>query len=206
MPSRSCRRLALARPSPGSCATLSLFRKAQVNIDVETLALASGIASLIEVAVLFVQHLLARSHAGPGWWTLGMASVTLAAAVSLLRDHPAAGPAANVASLALYVAGLEFLYMGVLRFLGRRERRGWLVGFWLTAVLVITYFSFVQKSLTAYMLMVSVAVVVLATLGARALVGPATQAFSGSASLLAATLLAFGAFHAVRIPFRRSQC
>lgn len=171
-----------------------------MNIDVQTLALASGIASLIEVAVLFFQYLLARNHPGPGWWTLGMGSVAVAAAVSLLRNDRTVGPFANVASLALYVAGLSLLYVGLLRFLGRRERRRWLVGYCVSAVLIVAYFSFVQKSLTAYMLMVSVSVVLLAGLGTRELLGPATRAFPGSARILAAALLAFGVYHAARIP------
>lgn len=171
-----------------------------MNIDVQTLALASGIASLIEVAVLFFQYRLARNHPGPGWWTLGMASITVAAAASLLRDQPTVGPFTNVASLALYVTGLSLLYVGVLRFLSRRERRSWLVGYCASAVAIVAYFSFVQRSLTAYMLIVSVSVVLLACLGARALLGPATRGFAESARMLAAALLAFGVYHAARIP------
>lgn len=90
-------------------------------MDVRTLAIVMGALHLAMVVVLAVQFGARRGYHGVGWWL----AWTIAAAAGLacvpLRLVPAFTKAAILLQNPLLVAAALFLYVGLLRFFGRRE-------------------------------------------------------------------------------------
>ena len=169
-----------------------------MNLDVHTLIIVIGFTNFMQVIALFIQFLLDRSHNGPGWWTLGSAFWASGAAFNYLRDVPALGPFAIAANNILFVSGMGLLYVGVLRFLGLRERRGWLIGLCSFISLVAIYFSYFNDNLAARRVNISIALAVLSFLIARALFAHRSRAATASSHFLAAVFLINGIFFAVR--------
>lgn len=172
-----------------------------MEIDVLTLALAAGIVSVIEVGVLFAQHRIDSAHAGPGWWTAGMAGIASASFVSLLRSTQTVERLATIVALALFVGGLLLLYVGVVRFMGGRERPGWLVGFWAASVVAMAAFAAVGDAVVGYQLLRTASIAVVSFGGVRVITRADRHAFPRSARFLAAVFAILGAVFAIRFPF-----
>ncbi len=171
-----------------------------MGIDVLTLALAAGIASVIEVGVLFAQHRIDRAHAGPGWWTLGMAGVAIASFVGIFRATPALESLATVAGLALFVGGLLLLYVGVVRFTGGRERLGWVVGAWVACVAAVGIFAVADEAVVGFQVLRTASIIVVSFAVVLVLVRTDRHAYARSARLLAVVFATLGAFFVLRIP------
>ena len=167
-------------------------------MDILTLAIIQSLASGMQVAALFGQYRMDKTHSGSDWWTVGSALLALGFAVNLLRNIPPFGMTAIIANSVMFFTGLAFLYVGVLRFFGRQERRGRLVSFGLFFILLIVYFTVVDNNLMARRLIVSIAVAALSFFIAAALFAHKTRSLRDSAHFLAVVFLVNGCFFILR--------
>ncbi|WP_295449412.1 diguanylate cyclase [uncultured Thiodictyon sp.] len=140
--------------------------------------------------VLLVQYRVDKadhvSDNGTGWWALGIASLGLGFVFDFIREASSSlGLAAVLLNHLFFVSGMVFLYIGVLRFLGRRERRSPLLGFLLVFVLIVAFFTFLDNSLIAGRVIVSLAVAIVSFVIARALLRYKPRDIETSAVLLA---------------------
>ena len=117
-------------------------------MDVRTMAVMVGVVNVLLAVVLLVQYRLSRSYPGVGWWAAGQGAVAVGFAVSVLRGPSLLGHLAVPAYQALIVLGVVLILVGVLRFLGRRERPSWLVAAWLVFVAWSAFHTFVADSAT----------------------------------------------------------
>jgi PAS domain S-box-containing protein len=92
-------------------------------IDIRSLALAIGIAEVVQVAALYLQFRLTRGYRGTGWWLLWSACSAGGFFLMLSRDSAPAGlvDATILLTNVLLLAGQVCLYIGVVRFAGGRE-------------------------------------------------------------------------------------
>ena len=169
-----------------------------MKLDIHTLALVLGLTNVLQVSALFIQYRMARTHHGPGWWTLGSAFLALGFACNYLRDAPGLGTAAIVANNVFFVGGQALLYVGVLRFLEQRERRGWLIAFCVLISLLAFFFTVFSNDLVVRRVNISVAIAVLAFVNSYALFTGRLRSVSGIAKFLAVVFLAQGGFFAMR--------
>jgi hypothetical protein len=107
-----------------------------LDIDINTLAFVFSLLSFMQVVALFVQYRLDRTYPGLGWWTLGNTFWALGSIFNCLRAVPSLTTIAIIANNILFLNALVLLYVGVLRFLGRHESRGWLAVFCAGIILV----------------------------------------------------------------------
>ena len=77
---------------------------------------------ILQAVALFLQYLVNRTYPGPGWWMLGAVALAAGFIANSARTHPVFGHAAVVANNALFTGGFALLYIGIMRFFGRRER------------------------------------------------------------------------------------
>lgn len=116
-------------------------------LDYGTLAIALSLSNLLQVAALFTQSKLVRQVPGLGWWTLGILCIALGFLAMFLRAAPDLTALGVFANNLLFVAGHLLLYVGGLRFFGRREFRPGLGGFFAGYILTDYYFVFVYNDI-----------------------------------------------------------
>ena len=104
--------------------------------------MGAAVAVLLAV-VLFVQYRINRGYGGMGWWAAGQAALAAGFVVTMLRGDSFLGRLAVPGYQALLVLGAILILVGVLRFLGRREHRGWLAAVWIGFVAWSSYHTFV---------------------------------------------------------------
>src|SRR4030042_474128 len=95
-----------------------------MTVDIHTLVVVLGLTQLVQILALSLQAWTKRRSAGVGWWLLWSASAAAGFAFMLLRTIPVLERSAIVIQNALVVLASIFLYVGILRFLERRENRG----------------------------------------------------------------------------------
>ena len=165
---------------------------AATTIDLHTLAIVLALGNLLQVIALFAQYRLNRTYVGLGWWTAGTAAVALGFAAAFLQDHPTLGSLATVAATAMFASGMALYYVGLRRFLGRRERHWRLVVFCTSATLVATYFTYLDANVAARLVTLAVAMAALSFLSAHTLIAHRTHSLATSAYSLALVFLAQG--------------
>lgn len=138
-----------------------------MDIDIRTLTLIVGIANIVQFIAVLVQYLISKTYKGVGWWLLGFALIAPAFIFYLFRDYISSPFVAILLPNILMIGGAVAQYVGVSRFVGRREN------FWIiipTSILFLsgyTYYTYfvndinirsVIFSLTAALFVLSIAV------------------------------------------------
>jgi diguanylate cyclase (GGDEF)-like protein len=118
-----------------------------MTIDFTTLAIALSISNILQVAALFAQTRIVHQYSGGGWWTAGIACTALGFFAMFLRVVPQLTLVGVFANNLLFVAGQMLLYVGVLRFFGRREKRRALALFFGLYTLYDFFFVFIYDHL-----------------------------------------------------------
>ncbi|HNW75108.1 MAG TPA: PAS domain S-box protein [Bacteroidales bacterium] len=92
-------------------------------IDIRTLIFVLGISHLIQVLVFYHQFRINRNYAGPGWWLAWSATEIVGFAMILFRQITAIFSLVVLLQNFMFVAAVVFQYIGVMRFMGRKENR-----------------------------------------------------------------------------------
>lgn len=167
-------------------------------MDIFTLTVIQSLASGIQVASFYGLYRADKTHRGADWWTLGSVCLALGFVINSLRNFPTLNHAAIVANNTLFFIGLTLLYIGVLRFFGKREQRWWLVLSGTLFALLIIYFTYFSFNLSLRRILISSVVAALSLLIARALVVHKLESVATSAKFLAIVFLIFGGFFLLR--------
>jgi len=168
-------------------------------MDIHTLAVVLSIATLLQAIALSIQYVLDRTHRGSGWWALGSATSALGFAFTFLLDTPTIGPIVNVVNNTLFVSGLTLTYVGVLRCMDQRERRGALIAFTAVVALIPVYFPYFFNDPALRRVAISVAFAAILFLISHALFVHKTRSVAAAANFLAAVFLADGVFFVIRV-------
>lgn len=112
-------------------------------LDITTLAIVLFICNILQIAALFVQMKLATRYSGAGWWTLGVGLLALGFLALNLRRVPGFIAIGVFSNNLLFVSGQILLYVGVLRFLERREHSRLLVILMAAYAVVDLFFVFI---------------------------------------------------------------
>ncbi len=163
-----------------------------------TYVLLLSLIFILQALALFLQYLVNRTYPGPGWWMLGAMALAAGFIANAARAHPVFGQAAVVANNALFTGGFVLLYIGIMRFLGRRERTALVITYWLTVTLFAAYFTFVQDDQALRRVNHSLSLAVFGCLIGGSLLRYKTRAIQISATFLAGVFLIFGLYFLMR--------
>jgi diguanylate cyclase (GGDEF)-like protein len=169
-----------------------------MNIDIRTLFLVLGIVDVLQVIVFFLLYLVNRADKGIGWWVLGSAMSAAGFGLVLLQQVVSIEPAFIICAGTLLVLGQIFLYIGVMRFLGKKENRGVAGAVFAVFILTIFYYSYVDNNISARTVIVSGTMAAISLLTADRLFVNKARPISASANFTAAVLLACGCYFALR--------
>ncbi len=167
-------------------------------MDIRTLAIILGITNLLQVIAIFIQYRVNKAYRGIGWWVFGFASVALGFVFMILRDIVPVPPIAIISGNALTVLGSIFLYIGVMRFLDRKENRGVVISIFAVFLLLFLYFMLVTNDITARTVIVSATLATISFFIAQSLFVHKIRAIAASANFISAVFFAHGCYFAVR--------
>ncbi len=160
-----------------------------MTVDIRTLVVVLGLTQVVQILALSLQASTKKRYGGVGWWLLWSASAAAGFAVMLLRTLPASARVAIVIQNALVVLASIFLYIGILRFLERRENRGALAAGYLAYVSALAYFVYARDDIVVRSVLTSLALAGMAGLSALSLVTGKRPAGRGAAYFCSAVFL-----------------
>ena len=169
-----------------------------MNIDIRTLAIVMTMTNVLQAIAIFLQYLINKSYRGIGWWVLGSAMTAMGYILLSLRDIIPIALITIIFANTLIVSGPIFLYIGIMRFLDRKESRGVISSIFSAFVLSFLYFTYVDNNITMRTAVVYTAVAVIALLNARSLLAGRSRSVSASERFLAMIFLVFGCFLVIR--------
>ncbi|PDV99391.1 PAS domain S-box protein [Candidatus Chloroploca asiatica] len=169
-----------------------------MNIDALTLSITLIIANLLQVVALTGLTWVNQSRPGVGWWALGMGALTLGFVTYALSQQRILGTVTIFASNIFFLAGITGLYIGVVRFFGEREQRGFLLAFWASFLLALVALIYGLDSLVARRILFSFSVVLFSGLIAWTLWRNRGTVLPSASSFLAFIFLANGIFFGLR--------
>ncbi len=169
-----------------------------MNIDIRTLVIVLGITNFLQVIAIFLQYLINKSYRGIGWWLLAFLSVALGFITALLRDVVSIKLISIIITNILTISGPLFIYIGITRFLGKKEQRGTIISFLVIFVLFCSYFTYVTDDINARTVILSVSLSAISFLTAQKLYANKTRSIAASANFLSAGWLIQGLFFALR--------
>jgi PAS domain S-box-containing protein len=169
-----------------------------VDIDIKTLSFLAGLTNVIKVLAILFQYLTNKRMPGVLWWVWSFIFLALGHFFLIVRENTPILHTLNYTANTLYVLGAISLYIGIMRFLGMREKRGLLIALFAVFFSFTVYFTYAQDSFVARAQVMSITFAVLAFLMVQALLVQKNRSIRPSAYLNAALLLMIGVFFAVR--------
>ncbi len=163
-----------------------------MNIDINTLAIVLSVANLMQVIALFAQWRHDKTYSGPGWWLLGIGTISLGFVALFLRSIPQLELISIISNNVFFVCGQTLLYIGILRFFDRRVQRGPFISFMVIYLLVTTYLTVVNNDIAFRRATLYLVSATLAFLIVRTIFLYKTRFVTASANFLAGVFLIYG--------------
>jgi len=172
-----------------------------MNIDIRTFAFIVGIVDILQVAAIYLLYRLNKTYKGIGWWLLWSAATAMGFLCMLLRDVvPVEMVSVSIfLTNVLFIAGLIFLYVGIMRFLDKKELRGIIIPVFAIFILSTIYVLYANMDDNIRALILYATSTVFWLLAAQGLLANKTRSFAASANFVAIILLATGCFAAIRV-------
>ena len=169
-----------------------------MNLDIQTLATISCLTFLGQALALLMQFLINRVDRGVRWWLSGS---TLLAIGVILLPMVSIKPVEILARLGnpLNVLGQILLYIGVLRFLDKKESRWLLILIFAVFLIFYYYFMFVDNSISGRSLVLITVMAVISFMTAFRLFINKDKHNSGSANFTALVFLVYACFLVIRL-------
>jgi PAS domain S-box-containing protein len=166
-----------------------------MNIDVRTLIIIMGITNILQVIAVFIQFSINKTYKGIGWWLLGFIWVALGSGLIILREYLAYQTVNIFATNILLLLGPVFHYIGIMRFLNKKENRIFIFS---VITILIVLFSIFIKDITVRSAIISSALSVTALFTAWSLFINRMRSISMSTYLMIGLFLLQGGFFAFR--------
>jgi PAS domain S-box-containing protein len=170
-----------------------------VKIDVFTIVIIFGITLLVQVIIFLIEYFYHKKFKGPGWWLMwslaafGSFCFMLARQVKVLEHFSILGQ-----NILMFLA-LSFIYIGIMRFLGKKERINWLIAIFIAFIAPFTYYVFLDDNIQSRTIILWSAVAALSFLSAHDLWFNKTESLKIAANICVYVFLGHGLFSSVKV-------
>jgi PAS domain S-box-containing protein len=169
-----------------------------MNIDIRTLVIVVIITNFLQVMAIFLQYRVNKTYQGVGWWLLGFTSIAMGYVFLFLRDLILIEMITIISANALVLLGPTFIYIGVMRFLDKKENRSIVISILAVFILSFFYYTYFDNDITLRTVIVYAAVATISLLTAQSLFLNKTNSITASAYFNTALFLSQGCFFAFR--------
>jgi len=164
-----------------------------MKFDIPTLAFILSLTGITQVIALFIQYRVNRTYRGMGWWLLGSALMVLGFTFLILAQVKAIGIISMFGN-PLLISGRICLFIGVLRFLGKKENVILTMMAFVVSIALYYYFLYGNINISARTVVVSSAIALFSLMPAYSLFFNKNSNFSGSARFTGTIFLAHGSY------------
>jgi PAS domain S-box-containing protein len=171
-----------------------------MNIDINTLAVVLGILSVLQVVAISLQYLINKTYSGIGWWLMWSALTTAGFTFMFLRNCVPSGfilTSIFLTNILLFL-GHIFLYIGIMRFLERKEHLVIIALFFICFILSNIYVIYVCKNDNARTSILYLSAAIVSFLATQSLFTHKIPSVSTSANSLAVVFFIHGCYFAFR--------
>ncbi len=163
-----------------------------MSIDIRTLIVVLGITHLIQFAVFFQQYRINKTYNGVVWWLMWSAAEVIGFGSMLLREIASIHLMAIMVQNSMIFLGTIFIYIGVMRFLGREVKRTAIFSVFAVFIAAFVYFVYVDNNIAIRGVIICGALATISFLTARALLIHKMPSIAASANFNAAIFLVHG--------------
>ena len=117
-----------------------------MNLDIRTLVLVLGITHMIQVIVFYQQYKISNHYPGVGWWLMWSIAEIAGFAAILLRGIPSIYLLTLIILNSCVYLGMVFIYIGLMRFLGKDVNSKILFSISTFFIIAIAYFVYVDDN------------------------------------------------------------
>ncbi|MEI7591471.1 MAG: PAS domain S-box protein, partial [Deltaproteobacteria bacterium] len=117
-----------------------------MNLDIRTLVFVLGITRIIQVIVLYQQYKISKHYQGVGWWLMWSIAGLAGFVAILLRGIPSFLLLTLIIQNSCIFLGTVFIYIGVMRFLGKEVNSRIIFSVSTFFIVAIVYFVYVDNS------------------------------------------------------------
>jgi hypothetical protein len=171
-----------------------------MKFDIGILILIQSLTFVTQVIVLFVQYRVNRTYRGIGWWVMGSTFMALGV---IFMSMLTVKPLLMLARLSnpLVVLGQIFIYVGIMRFLDKKENRGMLISIF--AIFILSYFNYMyfNNSISARTVVINTTLASISIMTAYQLFFKKDRFIAGTANFTATIFFLYGVFLIVRVFF-----
>jgi len=118
-----------------------------VNIDIYTFAVVLGVIYTIQFVIFFVEFYYHKNYEGPGWWLFWSGSAILGFVFMLTRQISSVVHISILGQNVMLFLASVFIYIGIMRFLKKKERSGLLIVIFTVYIIPFCYYLFVDENL-----------------------------------------------------------
>jgi len=158
----------------------------------------TGLVDLLLVVILILQYRISRNYQGPGWWVLGFTSIVFGFLLALLRDFISIRLICIILANTLLVLGGFLIYVGVLRFLGKRENFKFILLIILLLILSLVGFTYADDNISVRTALVSGSLAIATFMTSRALLVNKPGNIRNSANFSGSVLAVFSLIFLIR--------
>lgn len=169
-----------------------------MDIDIRTLSLLVVIVNILQAIAIAFLYVTNRKYRGIGWWLLGSTLTALGFFSLLLRDVTQIVFISIILANLLIVSGSLFIYIGIMRFLDKRENLRLVIPAYVLFIVLYFYFTYGVSDISARTAIISVFLAYYMFLTAWALLGKVPPAITDSARFIAAVEFSLACFFVFR--------
>ena len=169
-----------------------------MNLDIRTLAVVLSITNFLQVMVIFLQYRVNKTYLGIGWWLLGFISIAMGYVLIFLRDIVSIHLITIITANTLILLGSIFLYIGITRFLDKRENRPIVISIFTVFILLFSYYTYFNDDIALRTVIIYTTAAAITLLTAHSLFFNKNRLIATSTRFNTLVFLITGCFFALR--------
>lgn len=171
-----------------------------MRLDIGTLSFILCFSSILQIIGIYSQVRLNKSFPGTKYWVIGNTLTTFGTFFMFMRVFTSNKFIAIILSNNLILLGEIILYIGIVRFLGKKEKRCILSGTYGIFLITFLYFTYINDNITLRVVIFSIALAIVSMLSAVELLCNEKALYMSSYRFTGGIFLLYGLFFAIR-PF-----
>ncbi|MCK9411161.1 MAG: PAS domain-containing sensor histidine kinase [Prolixibacteraceae bacterium] len=137
-----------------------------MNIDIYTFGIVLGIFYAIQFVIFLIEFYYNRSYKGIGWWLIYAATSLFGFLCLIARQIKSIEHLAIFGQNVAFITASFLLYIGLMRFLGKREKMNLIIIIFIFFLIPFTYFLFLKDNIQVRTIVIWSAVTLIAVLSA----------------------------------------
>ena len=169
-----------------------------MKLDIRTLSFILCTCSIIQVIVIYVQARLNKKFGEIRYWVMGNLLNAIGILLVFARPNISNSFISIILSNMLIISGQLYIYMGILKFLNKKEKRYIIFSIALVSISAFSYFTYINDNLNCRIVIASLILALNALLIAFELLSCKNIQIRASVRFLGVLFLFYGIFYLMR--------